>query len=314
VYGLLVVRNEVDIIRTNVLYHLSLGLDRLLIVDNGSSDGTDRVLRELGEKDPRRVRWTREEGLWRAGDFFTRLAREAYREGADWVVPIDADEFWHAPGGDLRRVLEESEAGALGAPGLNFIQRREQEESSPDALLHMTRRVPEPVAAARGNRKPVAELVESQQIGSVEIEPVRKWISRPTAAIEMFRGNGRVEEVAGLKRVTDGIVRLHAILRSRARLEAKAEGGERSKQAGSKPNQSSHLMRWKRLKDEGLLEQEWAANSYAGDSLNVYGVHRKTVFDPTLRDAVAPFVKNSVHGEEVVEKPPLWGRIMRRAK
>src|SRR5215217_4008881 len=273
VYGLLVIRNEVDIIRTNVLYHLSLGLDQLLIIDNGSSDGTDRVLRELSQKDPR-VRWTRDEGLWRAGDLFTRLARQAYREGADWVVPIDADEFWHAPGGSFRRVLEESEAGALRAPGLNFIQRREQEESSPEALLHMTRRVPEPIAADRGNR--------------------------------------RVEEVAGLKRVTDKIVRLHAILRSRARLKAKAEGGERSKEAGSKPNQSSHLIRWKRLRDEGRLEQEWAANSYAGEYLDVYGVRRKTIFDPTLRDLVAPFLENGHHEEEVLEKQPLWRRITKR--
>ena len=45
VYGLLVIRNEVDIIRTNILYHLSLDLDQLLIIDNGSSDGTDQVLR-----------------------------------------------------------------------------------------------------------------------------------------------------------------------------------------------------------------------------------------------------------------------------
>ena len=132
------------------------------------------------------------------------------------------------------------------------------------------------------------------------------------ATIEMFRGNGRVEGVAGLKRVTDGIVRLHAILRSRARLEAKAEGGGRSKEAGSKPNQSAHLMRWKRLRDEGRLEQEWAAISYAGDALDVYGVRRKTVLDPTLRDAVAPFLENSHHGEEVLEKRPLWGRIKRR--
>ncbi len=323
VYGLLVARNEADIIRTNVLYHLSLGLDRILIVDNGSSDGTDRVLRELARDS--RVRWTRDEGPFHHGHIATELAREAYGEGADWVVPIDADEFWHAPGGDLRGILEQSEAGALRAAGLNFIQRREQEESVPEALLHMTRRIHEPIAAERGNRKPAAELVESQQIASVEIEPVRKWISRPTATIEMFRGNGKVEGVAGLKRATDEIVRLHAILRSRARLRAKAEGGERSKEAGSKPNQSSHLMRWKRLRDEGRLEQEWAANSYAGDSLDVYGVRRKTVFDPTLRDAVAPFVKNDVAKDDsqreggvpgrrgVPEQRPLWRRITKRA-
>jgi glycosyltransferase involved in cell wall biosynthesis len=310
VYGLLVVRNEVDIIRTNILYHLSVGLDRILIIDNGSSDGTDRVLRELG-KDPR-VRWARDKGPWNAGEFFTKLAREAYREGADWVVPIDADEFWHAPRNSLRSVLEESEAGALRVRSLTFIQRREQEKSSPDALLLMTRRVPEPVASERGSRKLARDLVESQQVANVEIES-RKWISRPTPAIEMFRGNHRVEGVAGLKRVTDEIILLHALLRSQARFRAKVEGAQRSEEAGRKPGQSSHLMRWMRLRDEGQLKQEWAANSYAGDYLDVYGVRRKTVFDPTLRDAVVPFLGNDRDEEDVREKRPLWRRVMKRA-
>ena len=317
VYGLLVARNEADIIRTNVLYHLSLGLDRILIVDNGSSDGTDRVLRELAG-DPR-VRWTRDEGLFYHGHIATELAREAFGEGADWVVPIDADEFWYAPGGDLRGVLERSEAGALRARLLNFLQRRDQEESTPDALLHMTRRIGEPVVTERGNRKLARELVESHKISKLEIE-LKKWISRPTAAMEIFFGNHKVEGVAGLKRETHEIVCLHAPIRSRARLVGKAEVGERSEENGSDPNQGWHVKRWRRLRDEGRLEQEWAANSYAGDCLDVYGVRRKTVFDPTLRDAVAPFVKDDGHREAGVperrgapEQRPLWRRITKRA-
>ena len=47
VCGVLMIRNEVDIIRVNVLYHLALGFDNIIIVDNDSSDGTDRVLRQL---------------------------------------------------------------------------------------------------------------------------------------------------------------------------------------------------------------------------------------------------------------------------
>ena len=43
-YGVSMIRNEADIIRVNILYHLSIGFDRLLVVDNGSTDGTDRIL------------------------------------------------------------------------------------------------------------------------------------------------------------------------------------------------------------------------------------------------------------------------------
>ena len=51
----------------------------------------------------------------------TELAREAFEEGADWVVPVDADEFWHAPGGDLTKGARRHGGG--GAPG-------------PDSKLH----------------------------------------------------------------------------------------------------------------------------------------------------------------------------------
>src|SRR5918998_507336 len=130
VYGISMIRNEADIVRLNVLYHSKLGIDRRLIVDNGSTDGTDRVLRELSERDPR-VRWTRDEGPYKQSEIHTELAREAYRDGADWVVQVDADEFWYAPGGNLKAILARSEAGVLRGRGPEFIQRPRAQESSP---------------------------------------------------------------------------------------------------------------------------------------------------------------------------------------
>jgi len=45
--GLMLVRNEADIVRVSLLHHLAQGIDRFLVVDNGSTDGTDCVLAEL---------------------------------------------------------------------------------------------------------------------------------------------------------------------------------------------------------------------------------------------------------------------------
>src|SRR5512143_161327 len=106
VFGLMIVRNEVDILRINVLHHFSLGVDRFLIVDNGSTDGTDGVLRELSANG--RLEWRRDGGPYRQSEITTELAQEAFRQGADWVIPVDADEFWYAPFGDFRSVLEKS--------------------------------------------------------------------------------------------------------------------------------------------------------------------------------------------------------------
>jgi hypothetical protein len=45
-----------------------------------------------------------------------------------------------------------------------------------------------------------------------------------------------------------------------------------------------------KFEGESDLEREWEANSYLSDHLDVYGQRHPVVFDPRLRDAVAPFV------------------------
>jgi hypothetical protein len=40
VVGLYLVRNEVDIIETNLRYHLAGVIDEAIVIDNGSTDGT----------------------------------------------------------------------------------------------------------------------------------------------------------------------------------------------------------------------------------------------------------------------------------
>lgn len=290
------VRNEVDVIRANVLYHLSIGFDRLLIVDNGSTDGTRRALRRLS-KDPR-VRWTRDRGPFRQGDVFTELAREAYREGADWVAPVDADDFWHARGVPLRGILEETKATALRVRHIDFIQRREQLYSSPQALLHMTRRVSQPVDRAR-----VPELLASQKLSYVETARLPKLISRSSEAIKIVKGAHTLRGIEGPIEDTDRILLLHAPLRSLAHLELRASSADRRFGTGAALGPGWHARRWQKLKRESGLEREWAANSYADGCLDVYGVPHETIFDPTLRDAVAPILE---------QPPPLWGRFARK--
>jgi hypothetical protein len=285
VYGVCMVRDEVDVIRVNVLYHLSAGIDRLLVVDNGSSDGTDEELERLAA-DPR-VRWSRDEGRFHQGEVFTYLARQAYREGADWVVPIDADEFWFAESGGLRSVLADSEAGVLRVKTVDFIQRFAQEASSPEGLLHMTRRVPEPVARENGNR----ERLGAHEVSYVELSRVQKVVCRPSAEIGLVKGAHRATGITGPARETDGLTILHAPLRSMEGLQAKAAStGRRGPEGSTMAGPGWHARRWRKLQEEGRLEREWAANSYSDGCLDVYGSPHPVIFDPRLRDAVSPFI------------------------
>lgn len=295
VYGLYMVRNEADIIRANILYHLWLGFDRILVADNGSTDGTEEILREISERDTR-VRWNQDHGSFLPSRIATGLARQAYEEGADWVAPVDADEFWYARERDFRTLLEESSAGVLQARVVNFIQRRNQRRSSPEALLHMTRRVEEPV----GPPPYAQDLVESGEIGYIEKMYPQKCVSRPSEAIEIGIGNHRVSGANGPQERTDQLICLHAPMRSRASLEERVASSGRADAAGRRKEQGRNRRRWAAM-DESGVEEEWAANSYHKDRLDVYGEPHPVVFDPTLRDLVAPFVKR-----------PLWKRLLSR--
>lgn len=296
VFGISMVRNEIDIVSLNVLHHLSLGLDEMLIVDNGSSDGTDRVLQQLGTDG--RIKWYRDAGPYRQPEIFTELAREAYRRGADWVLPIDADEFWDAPNGDLRAVLERSSAGALRVQVVNFIQRRGQRNRSPSALVHMTRRAPLP----KGPVERCRDLVESRQIAFVEMMYPPKWVSRACATSEIKAGNHLVCGIEGPYEDTEAIVCLHAPLRAQSILDEKADTGRRADEAGYPPEEMWHLRRWRNLRDEGGLAAEWLANSYARDHIDVYGAQRPLVLDSRLRDIVVRWIK-----------PSLWAMLVELA-
>jgi hypothetical protein len=151
----------------------------------------------------------------------------------------------------------------------------------------MTRRVPLPV----GPLEHVRELVEARQHGYVEMMYSPKFISRPTAAIEIAMGNHGVTGLPGPIEITDGIVCLHAVLRSRSILEAKVEQGSRVAELGLGPEQGWHVRRWTRLAEEGVLDDEWRANSYSDNCLDVYGLPHRVVFDPRLRDAVRAWIE-----------------------
>lgn len=286
IYGICMVRNEVDIIRLTILHHLALGFDGLIVVDNGSSDGTDKELASF--RYDKRVKWTRDESPWRQPAIMSEIAREAFRGGADWVVPFDADEFWHAWSYNFRQVLAESRAGALRVQGINFIQSRAQRLPSPTALLTMMYRAREPI----GPLQRCQELVESKQIAYVEKENPPKWLCRATPEVVFSAGYHEVSGVDGPHEVSSGLAILHAPLRSRATLDKKAEHGRRHDEAGDLPGIGWHVRRVARLQAEGALDKEWAANSYAGGCLDVYGTRHTVVWDPTLRDLLAPIIRS----------------------
>jgi hypothetical protein len=226
------------------------------------------------------VLWTRDEGPFHQSDMMTGLAREAFHAGADWIVPVDADEFWSAGSLPLARILEQSADGAIVAEVRNFIQERNASSAGPAALLTMTHRASE----TRGSAEQSWGLVESGRIAFVEIEYPRKYLLRSVAALTIGAGAHAAGGVEGPMTACSEVVCLHAPIRSRRALDAKAEHGRRLLEAGYPPYHGWQNQRWHRLQAEGRLDEEWRANSVWDGHLG----ERRTpvVFDPLLRDAV----------------------------
>ncbi|MEA2469820.1 MAG: hypothetical protein QOE38_819 [Thermoleophilaceae bacterium] len=123
----LLVRNERDILRENLEFHLAAGVDEVILMDNRSEDSTAEIAHEYERAGVLRYlfqpRDDYAQNLW-----VTEMARCAAAErGADWVINSDADEFWWAPGGSIKEHLATAPTSArvFSVPRTNFVARSE---------------------------------------------------------------------------------------------------------------------------------------------------------------------------------------------
>jgi len=115
VWGVAMLKDEIDIVDPVLRHLVGQGVDRILVADNGSTDGTLGRLHELARELPLVVVQDTDPAYFQAAKM-NRLSRIAGRAGADWVVPFDADEFWFAPGAGL--------ADWLRSSGLDVVEGR----------------------------------------------------------------------------------------------------------------------------------------------------------------------------------------------
>lgn len=105
VWTVSVVKNELDIL-PYVLDHLfAQGIDRIIVADNLSTDGTREYLRQRAAEDSRLI--FAEDNCDRhiQSEKITYLSHLAWRSGASWIIPFDGDEFWYAPNQHLANFL-----------------------------------------------------------------------------------------------------------------------------------------------------------------------------------------------------------------
>ncbi|HEY0382968.1 MAG TPA: glycosyltransferase family 2 protein [Candidatus Elarobacter sp.] len=126
----LLVRDEQDILRENLDFHLARGVDEIIVMDNLSSDGTADIAREYERAGSVQYMFQPQDD-YSQGRWVTDMARRAREElHADWVINSDADEFWWPHTGSIKDTLASVGASAVAASAdrTNFVPRAENGE------------------------------------------------------------------------------------------------------------------------------------------------------------------------------------------
>jgi Glycosyl transferase family 2 len=229
VWAVSVVRDEVDVVGATIEHLLRQGIDNVLVADNGSVDGTVDLLTELSAREPRVHLAHDGERAHHQSEKITWLAHLAWRHGADWVVPFDADELLFAENSALAPWLRQQSATVVHA-----------------SFHHMVATSPtHDVQAA------------TEFVLDATSDSPGKVVARSHPLLEVIPGNHAVSRVG---QHTRGLHIAHAIYRSPTQVARKFRQGMAAAEAGRGTWPGEHWVKGSALGDADVAEV-WAAIS-----------------------------------------------------
>jgi hypothetical protein len=277
-------RNEADILDAQLAFHLNAGVDFVVAIDNGSSDGTSEILESYAREGY--VDFTHNPNVYQEGEWVTQMARRAATQfGADWVINSDADEFWWPRGGSLKEVLSAVPAryGSVRGMWRHFAPRPHGDDFFAE---RMTVRVCNPGAEDNSPYSPryktvhraapdVEVLPGNHRVLGRGLEPIRGWYP-----IEVLHF-----PIRSLRHFTEKYLRQWDLLQTRF-----GEAAYHAHRSG----------RLRELYEAYLVDDAVLAKGIADGTLAV---------DSRLRDVLRSFRAREPHGPGAFELPPRAERL-----
>lgn len=253
----ILVKNEDDIIEANIRTHAKLGMDAFVVMDNDSSDDTLTILHRLREEFD--ITIIEEKGLYNQAAWMKRLAGEAKKQGADWVINNDADEFWIPSHNQSIKEVLAFKGSVLTVNRYNMIlDPNTHNGEHPFASLH---RVENPIAYTKQKQ------LDVEYISMVLTKIGPKTINNPHGLLAIRGGNHKAWHIANtyeyLFQKYDKIEKFEEIsvyhypFRSFAQFEKNIKNRKMLLESRQHVRMGPHYRRWVKLFNEGKLEQEY---------------------------------------------------------
>ena len=293
---LIIVRNEADIIRHNIEFHLRSGVDFVIAMDNGSRDGTVEILEQFRDMGVLKLIHEPSETYAQA-EWMTRLLHEA-REGfdPDWVMLGDADEFWCPRRGDLKESIGRERRSVLFCPSRTMMPHHSRRESALTRDPEKFTPVQKYEKLARAGNEYLEKLADRRErldLDWIFMTPHPKVLSRASRVQEIAQGNHEINRVSRWQRGPAKYIEIHHYpIRSFEQFQMKVvQGGEAYERNLSLPKcMGWHWRRWYGLYSDGELAEEYLRQVVCGkralDSLVQSGrvsdekIHFRDEFSP----------------------------------